>query len=166
MKTKRLLLTLACLALPFMSGCAVWNGFNNIGLARATERGDVKAQIDLRMHYLYAGRVPEDMAKSVDWNRKSANAGGTTGQLYLGLRYLIGYGVDQDMEEAVKWIRKAAEQGHGGAQWHLAWCYRNGEGIAQNEEEAVKWFRKASRQGIRSPDDIFKETRWLMRIQK
>ena len=166
MKTKRLLLTLACLALPFMSGCAVWNGFKKDNIARATERGDVKAQIDLYLHFIYAGRVPADMTGPVSWLRKSANVGGDHGQLYLGLLYLIGYGVDQDMEEAVKWLRKAAEQGHGGAQWHLAWCYRNGEGIAQNEEEAVKWLRKASRQGIRSPDDIFKETRWMMRIQK
>jgi len=157
-KSNYLFLPLLCFALSFMSGC-------DNDLSRATERGDVKTQIDLWWTYIYAGDVPEDMAGPAN-RRESANAGSDRGQLYLGLHYLIGYGVSQDQEEAVKWLRKAAEQGHGIAQWHLGWCYRNGEGVEQNEEEAVKWLRKANRQGIRSPDDIFNETRWLMRVQK
>ena len=136
---------LLCLTLPFLSGC------NNDGLARATARGDVKAQIDFYIHYLEAGRPLKDESDIGTYFRKSANAGGDTGQCYLGLVYLIGYGVPQDQEEAVKWLRKSAEQGLGVAQWHLGWCYRNGEGVSQDEEEAVKWLRKAKRQGIASP---------------
>ena len=106
------------------------------------------------------------MEKIVDLNRECAEAGSLLDQCHLGLRFFTGYGIPQDQEEAVKWLRKAAEQGHAGAQWHLGWCYRNGEGVPQDEDEAVKWLRKAKRQGIASPDDIFKETIWRMRMRK
>ena len=158
MKTKLLLLVLACFALPFMGGC------DRNDLSRATERGDVKAQIDLYFQYL-RHRTPDE-SEIGTFFLKSANAGGPRGQLHHGLVHLIGYGVPQDQEEAVKWLRKSAEQGQACAFWHLGWCYRNGEGVTQNEEEAVKWLHKAKKQGIASPDDILNDTQRLMRMQK
>ena len=50
--------------------------------------------------------------RTVEFQKKRAEAGSATAQYDLGLRYLKGEGVEKNLVEARKWFEAAAKQGH------------------------------------------------------
>ena len=58
--------------------------------------------------------------KTVEYQKKRAEAGAPTAQYDLGVRYLNGTGVEKDKELARKWLSKAATNGNSQAVKKLA----------------------------------------------
>lgn len=50
--------------------------------------------------------------RTVEFQKKRAEAGSETAQYDLGIRYLNGDGVEQDLKLAKKWLKASAEKGH------------------------------------------------------
>lgn len=79
-------------------------------LVHGAEAGDAKAQFELAEAYFEGNGIPKDMAKGIDWLRKSASQGYAGAQVTLGYLYQNGVQVAKDPHEAAKWYRKAARQ--------------------------------------------------------
>jgi hypothetical protein len=79
-------------------------------LQHNAEAGDAKAQFELARAYSLGNGVPQDMAKALDWLKKSASQGYAGAEVTLGVFYQKGIQVAKDPHEAAKWFRKAARQ--------------------------------------------------------
>lgn len=79
-------------------------------LVHGAEAGNAKAQFELAEAYFEGNGIPKDMAKGIDWLRKSASQGYAGAQVTLGYLYQNGVQVAKDPHEAAKWYRKAARQ--------------------------------------------------------
>ena len=73
--------------------------------------------------------VPQDLAKTAEWNRVSAKQGNADAQFVLGYTCDKGLGVPQSHAEAVKWYQLAAKQGQALAQAALGSMYSLGRGV-------------------------------------
>lgn len=62
----------------------------------------------------------ETVRKTVEFQKKRADAGAPTAQYDLGIRYLTGDGVEKDGELARKWLKAAATNGNSQAVKKLA----------------------------------------------
>ena len=62
----------------------------------------------------------ETLRKTVEFQKKRADAGAPTAQYDLGIRYLTGDGVEKDGELARKWLKAAATNGNSQAVKKLA----------------------------------------------
>ena len=70
--------------------------------------------------YREGAGVERDMAKVVEWYKKSAGHGYDFAMLVLGDIYMEGDGIEQDIEEAKRWYEKAKEAGNEEAEQRLA----------------------------------------------
>ena len=89
------------------------------GLATLAEQGDSDAQRYLGCCYEYGDGVTKDLAKAVEWYRKSAEQGNADAQCNLGYCYEKGRGVTKNIKTALQWYRKAAAQGNDRAKNNL-----------------------------------------------
>lgn len=114
--------------------------------------GNIKAQNKLGELY-EAGQdangtgMPQDMAESFKWYRKSAEQGYPLAQVSLGWMYNSGLGAPQNFREVLFWTRKAADQNFAEAQYLLGWRYFVGKRVAQDFDAASFWLTKAAQQG-------------------
>src|ERR1043166_8330845 len=60
------------------------------------ERGDAKAQYNLRRSYENGSGVRENLSLAINWYRKAAEKGFAPAQYSLGRIYVAGSGVPQD----------------------------------------------------------------------
>ena len=86
--------------------------------------GNAEAQWMLAGVLAALKRTDYDLARSLQWLRKSAQGGWRDAQFALGGRYERGDGVDADEAEAISWYRAAARQGHTEALQRLHAIYR------------------------------------------
>lgn len=83
---------------------------NIADLERRAQAGDAKAQFDLAEAYFEGNGIPKDLAKGLEWLRKSASQGYAGAEVTLGYLYQNGVQVPKDPHEAARWYRKAARQ--------------------------------------------------------
>ena len=86
--------------------------------------GNAEAQWMLAGVLATLKRTDYDLARSLQWLKKSAQGGWRDAQFALGGRYERGDGVDADEAEAISWYRSAARQGHPEALQRLRAIYR------------------------------------------
>ena len=115
-------------------------------LIERAKQGDVNAQQELGMSYLYGWNIPIDKDEALLWFLKAANQGNAEAQYCVGICYMSGNGVTKDCTEAVKWFERAAEQGEPKAQFKLGYCYEHGNGVGVDLDKAIDlYFMAASR---------------------
>lgn len=108
----------------------------------AAQRGDVAAQYDLATRYREGHGVPENLADSLNWYRKAAEAQHPDAMNDLGSMLLNGLGCKADEAEAFKWYEMAAKTGHPAA------CYNLGKRYLHDKadfERALHWFAEAAK---------------------
>ncbi|MBM3999558.1 MAG: PDZ domain-containing protein [Planctomycetes bacterium] len=114
-------------------------------LQKAAEAGDPAGQF-LRSQQT-GESVPAEyrltMAQSIEWLRKSADAGFAGAQASLGSYYLDGGPIPAAAATGVAWLRKGAEQGNVAAMRDLSRAYGEGAGIAKNADESRRWHDRA-----------------------
>lgn len=118
-----------------------------VSCARAAERGQVLAQLNLGYLYEKGQGTRKDLKQAISWYRKAAEQGNAKAQYNLAVMYDNGRGVKKDYEQAAYWYLEAAIQDHPGAQSNLGFLYEKGQGIEQDSTQAVKWYRRAAMQG-------------------
>jgi hypothetical protein len=90
--------------------CMVAQTPNIADLEHRAQAGDAKAQFDLAEAYFEGTGITKDLAKGLEWLRKSASQGFAGAEVTLGYLYQNGVQVPKDPHEAARWYRKAARQ--------------------------------------------------------
>jgi len=109
-------------------------------LSVEAEKGEVLAQCDLGLAYLYGWGIKKDNTEGFKWLRKAAEQGHPMGEGVLGIAYHAGWGdVPPNDDEAVKWLQKAAEQNVHEAQYVLGMAYATGKGVPRDYVKAYMW---------------------------
>jgi uncharacterized protein len=127
-------------------------------LLKASEAGDIKAQIELASRFDAGNEVKKDQEKAFQLYLKAANAGNVEAMAEIAQRYSVGKGVRKDANTSNQWLRRAAEAGSARAQHRLAatygaawkgfnWIWGNGETeLRANSKLYVEWLTKAAAQ--------------------
>lgn len=116
-------------------------------LQEQAESGGPDAQILLAGHYFDGDGVPKDVARAIEWSRRSADQGNVRAQAVLGLLYSSDEIVPHDYQKSAYWWRKAADGGNAEAQHTLGSILLAGLGVPKDQTEATVWFRKSAEQG-------------------
>lgn len=114
---------------------------------KSADAGDITAQYNLAMCYLYGYNVKKSGSDAIKYFRLSANQGNTESARKLGNCYYYGDGIKQDRAEAVTWYLVAANKGDALAQCNLGECYFDGEGVAVDKVQAMYWYLSAAKNG-------------------
>ncbi|MDR0543856.1 MAG: sel1 repeat family protein [Odoribacteraceae bacterium] len=83
-----------------------------------------------------------NLAESVKWMQKAADANYAKAQTQLAMMYMEGEGVEKDNARAIELFGKAARQGESLALLNLGLCHANGDGVQQNDSIALAYFRE------------------------
>lgn len=110
---------------------------------RAAELGHPEAMLN-KAHRLRLMNGSAATPESIEWMRKSAEAGWTPAMMELAETYK-----GNDDELRADWLKKAASANHGPAFGLLADAYLNGVGVPYNPKRAIEWLTK----GTQAPDD-------------
>ena len=108
------------------------------------QNGNIEAQYDLGIRYLFGDGLEKNPATAVHWLKKAAEQGHNHAQYLLGNCYSKGEGVTQNQTEAIYCYEKASENGHDLAQYRLGVCYINGNGVNRDLQKAVFWLEKSA----------------------
>jgi hypothetical protein len=90
-----------------------------------------------------AGRA----AETIEWAKRSAEAGNAAGQWYLGSLYEDGKFVDHEKDKAAILYMKSAAQGYPLGQYRFARLLESGGIFGQDPQRAVELYRRAGDQG-------------------
>lgn len=116
-------------------------------LRSQAREGNVKAQLNLGLKYVYGQEVSIDYQKAAQWFRTAAKRGNALARYNLGLLYYYGLGVPGSYVKATHYFQTAADQGNSLAQFNLGLMYYKGEGVVQSYQKAARWYRRAAEQG-------------------
>lgn len=117
-------------------------------MQRAADAGFVTAMVGLgELHERGQAPLARDLAQSVSWFRRAAEAGSLEGQLAVATAHYLGRGAALDKTQAARWYRLAAQQGDGGAMYLFASMCESGDGIERDLPEARYWYAAAARNG-------------------
>ena len=83
-----------------------------------------------------------NLAETVKWMQKSADANYAKAQTHLAMMYMEGNGVEKDNARAMALLEKAAKQGEPLALLNLGMLHANGDGVQQNDSIALAYFRE------------------------
>lgn len=112
---------------------------------KAAELGDLEAMCQLGSYGPSSKHL--EGSSSLDWLRKSAEAGHPPAEFSLGAMYHRGQGVEESLKEAVSWYRRAADHGHAAAQYRLGILHERGEGVDPSDELARRWMKRSASLG-------------------
>jgi uncharacterized protein len=117
-------------------------------MSRAANAGFVTAMVGLGELYERGhAQLPRDLAQSVRWYRRGAEAGSLEAQLAVATAHYLGRGTALDRALAARWFRLAAQAGDGGAMYLYASMLESGDGIERDLAEARYWYAAAGRNG-------------------
>jgi uncharacterized protein len=117
-------------------------------MSRAANAGFVTAMVGLGELYERGdAQLPRDLAQSVQWYRRGAEAGSLEAQLAVATAHYLGRGAALDRALAARWFRRAAQAGDGGAMYLYASMLESGDGIERDLAEARYWYAAAGRNG-------------------
>ena len=88
-----------------------------------------------------------DLAASLRWYERAAEAGDGDAQLAAGTAHYLGRGTARSGPEALRWFRAAALQGDVGAQYLVASMYEQGDGVERDLRLARYWYDAAAKNG-------------------
>ena len=116
-------------------------------LERRAYGGDVLAQHELGLRYLFGEGVEADTLKAAFWIQRAAE-GGLTDALYnAGILYFNGMGVDWNPFQAYRYFLTSAKQGSPEAQYILSMFYTENLVLPRNWEEARRWLKESADAG-------------------
>lgn len=117
-------------------------------MTRAAAAGFVTAMVGLGELYEGGhGTLQPDLALSVQWYRRAAEAGSLEGRLAVATAHYLGRGAALDKAQAARWYRLAAQGGDAGAMYLYASMVETGDGVPRDLAEARYWYAAAARNG-------------------
>ena len=145
--------------------------------AKAAEKGNAKAQLNLGLCFLEGKGIEKDGAAGVQWIRKAAEAGLSDAEFEMGFLLSNGIGVPKSPSEAIRWYLKAAEKGVSRAFANLGYCYSEGVGVPKSQAESAYWIRLSAEsgeftgvfgmairlhRGVGAPKDLTEAYKWYL----
>lgn len=112
------------------------------------QEGNHDAEFELGTMYQHGDGVTQDLAKAIEWYRKSASAGNRQAAFNLALMYRDGIGTKENLEAARRWFTRAEELGDVRAAYQLGQMSYLGTGMTQNFGKALEYYRKAAKGGL------------------
>ena len=97
--------------------------------------------------YFDAEGTAKDVALSLYWTSRAAEAGDGKGMARLAFMMANGHGVEQNQAGAVRLWKLAAEKGTPAAYVQLGNAYQNGLGVEKDQRIAFEWFAKSAQTG-------------------
>ncbi len=135
-------------------------------LDQAAQAGDMEAQYQLGVQYLYGTDVPKDPAKAAEWFKKAADQGLVPAIRELGILIASGEGVTPNPEEGAILLGRAADELDPSAMYHLGLMFEKGIGVPEDKQKAVRLLAYAAMMGYPGAeidaqrlDDILTEER-------
>ena len=117
-------------------------------LTSASDSGNIDADHELSLFYLFGEYVKEDHARALAMLETNSDADLAAAQTVLAKIHSMGfYGYDKDQGQAHELFVRAAEQDDSEAQYHLGRQFDLGEGVSENKEQALVWYLKAADKG-------------------
>lgn len=116
-------------------------------LSVRAQKGNSPAMVFLGNAYLNGWGVDVDLAKALDYARRSASLGNAGGEVLLGFLYAQGSGgVIKDYDRALYWFKMALDKGSSMAANNLGVIYEKGLGIKKDIKLALKYYQQAASQ--------------------
>ena len=135
-------------------------------LEQQAQSGNVDAQFQLGVQYLYGTNVDKDTSKAAEWFTKAAAQGHIPAIRELGILIASGDGVDPDPEKGAEPLGRASDELDPSAMYHLGLMFENGIGVPQDRQKAVRLLAYAAMMGYPGAeidaqrlDDILTEER-------
>jgi TPR repeat protein len=100
------------------------------------------AQHELGLVFVRGKEAPADLAASVRYFKRAADAGFALAELSYGLSLLDGSGTARNAAEGVLWLRRAAAKDLPDALYNLGCCLFSGEGATKDQAEANALWRR------------------------
>ena len=114
--------------------------------------GDMNAQYQLGIQYLYGTNVEKDTAKAAEWFSRAAAQGLVPAIRELGILTTAGDGVDPDPEKGAALLGKAADELDPSAMYHLGIMFEKGIGVPRDMQKAVRLLAYAAMMGYPGAD--------------
>jgi len=108
------------------------------------DQGDMNAQYELAMAYIYGNGVEEDNEKAAALLEAAAEQGHREAAYNLGVCYHYGHGVEKDLKTAYQLYLRSGLQGYGKGLNLVGDFYAEGLGVRQSWREAIKWYLDAT----------------------
>jgi uncharacterized protein len=116
-------------------------------LERKAYSGDVAAQHELGLRYLFGEGVEADTLKGAFWIKRAAEQNSADAEYNLGILEFNGMGVPWNPFEAYKLLLGAAKQGMVEAEYILSMFLTENLVVQRNWEEAYRWIKKSADAG-------------------
>ena len=100
------------------------------------------AQHEMGLVFVRGKEAPADLAASVRYFKRAADAGFALAELSYGLSLLDGSGPARNAAEGVRWLRRAAAKDLPDALYNLGCCLFSGEGATKDQAEANALWRR------------------------
>ncbi len=123
-----------------------------VSLEQAANDGDMDAQFQLGVKYLYGTDVAKDTAKAAELFSKAMAQGHVPAMREYGILLASGDGVEPDPEKGAQILGKAADELDPSAMYHLGLMFENGIGVAQDRQKAVRLLAYAAMMGYPGAD--------------
>ncbi|MDO5861591.1 MAG: sel1 repeat family protein [Thermoplasmata archaeon] len=107
-------------------------------LIRAAESGNMDAQFQLGVQYMYGTDVPKDPARAAAWFGKAAEQGHVPAIRELGILTASGEGVEPDPVKGAQLLGRAADELDPSAMYHLGLMFEKGIGVDVDKQKAVR----------------------------
>ena len=95
-------------------------------LEQQAQSGNMDAQFQLGVQYLYGTNVDKDTSKAAEWFTKAAAQGHVPAIRELGILIASGDGVDPDPEKGAELLGRASDELDPSAMYHLGLMFENG----------------------------------------
>ncbi len=118
-------------------------------LAKAAEKGDTDALIELGIWHSTGKLGREDERKALEYWSAAATLGSEEARLRMLAAGIFRNGEEQVSNEIIHDLQIAADGGSMIAEVALAHCFENGLGVPLNKSEAAKLYRENAQRGSR-----------------
>ncbi len=121
-------------------------------LIREAEEGNMDAQYQLGVQYMYGTDVPRDPSQAAVWFERAARQGHVPALREYGILVASGAGVAPAPEQGAELLGRAADELDPCAMYHLGLMYEKGIGLPVDRQKAVRLLAYAAMMGYPGAD--------------
>lgn len=125
--------------------------------ARKANAGDVMAQQELAVRYLYGKGLERDTVKAAYWMMKAAEGGMTTAKFDVAIMAFHGMGMAWDPFLSYRYLVETASQDMPEAEFFLASLLTENLVVPRDWSKAYYWMKKAADAGYKPAKDVLPE---------
>ncbi len=125
--------------------------------ARKANAGDVMAQQEMAVRYLYGKGVERDTAKAAYWMLKAAEGGMTTAKFDAAIMAFHGWGMPWDPFLSYRYFLDAASHEMPEAEYFLAVMFTEDLVVPRDWQKAYEWMKKAADDEFKPAQDALPE---------